>query len=239
MIAAPEPSRPVAEPLGETTLLLRFGTRLDAAVNARVHHAAALLRVAALRGLSDIVPAYASLALHYDPGAWSRPSGAAWRQFADAVGAVLEAPAVAQPAPARTVTVPVCYGGAHGPDIDIVARHCGLSVQAVADRHAAGAYTVAMLGFAPGFPYLLGLDPALAVPRRSDPRLRVAAGSVAIGGVQTGIYPTGLPGGWHLIGRTPLRLFEVDGDPPCPLAAGDQVRFRPITAREFEAGADR
>lgn len=137
------------------------------------------------------------------------------------------------------IEIPVCYDRAFGPDLDIVASHAGLSGQAVIERHTAATYTVAMLGFAPGFPYLLGLDPTLQVPRRANPRTRVPAGSVAIGGAQTGIYSQELPGGWHLIGRTPLRLFDPLRDQPALLAPGDRVRFRPIGAEEFTALAAR
>ncbi|HEX5960369.1 MAG TPA: 5-oxoprolinase subunit PxpB [Rhodanobacteraceae bacterium] len=128
------------------------------------------------------------------------------------------------------VEVPVCYDG---PDLDAVAAYAGLSRAEVIARHTAAAYTVAMLGFAPGFPYLLGLDPALHMPRREYPRTRVPAGSVAIGGAQTGIYPRELPGGWNLVGRTPLVLFDPLREPPCLLAPGDRVRFRAIGTDEF------
>ena len=129
---------------------------------------------------------------------------------------------------ARRIDIPVRYGGDDGPDLEAVARHACLDPEEVVRRHTGATYRVAMLGFAPGFPYLLGLDPALELPRRSEPRLRVPAGSVAIGGAQTGIYPRELPGGWHLIGCTPLHLFEPEREPPCLLAPGDEVRFRPL-----------
>lgn len=223
------------EPLGESALLLRFGERIDAASNARVHAAAVALRAAALAGLVDIVPAYASLALHYEPAAWSEGGTAPWRRFADAVRGALAA-AVDAPMPStRTVDVPVCYGGEHGPDLDALATTLGLDAAGVAARHAGGEYRVAMLGFAPGFPYLLGLDPTLHAPRLAHPRTRVPRGSVAIGGAQTGIYPSELPGGWQLIGRTPLVLFDPLREPACLLAPGDVVHFRAIGAEAFEA----
>ena len=226
-------SEPQIEPLGETCLLLRFGTHIDSAVNARVHAAAAILHAAQLPGVVDIVPAYASLALVYAPAAWAAGDGAAWRHLAAAVQAVFAIPPVHVEQAARTLEIAVHYGGNDGPDLDEVARHCDLSLDAVIERHAGGKYRVAMLGFAPGFAYLTGLDPALCTPRRADPRQRVAAGSIAIGGLQTGIYPAQLPGGWQLIGRTPRRLFDLARDPPCLLAAGDCVRFRAIGAEEF------
>jgi KipI family sensor histidine kinase inhibitor len=138
----------------------------------------------------------------------------------------------------RLIEIPVCYGGEYGPDLDAVAKRAGLAPDEIVARHTAAEYAVAMIGFAPGFPYLLGLDPALATPRRTDPRTRVPAGSVAIGGAQTGIYPRELPGGWQLIGRTPLVLFDPRREPPCLLAPGDGLRFRAIRADEFEKLAE-
>jgi KipI family sensor histidine kinase inhibitor len=132
--------------------------------------------------------------------------------------------------PPRLVELPVLYGGADGPDLDAVAAQAGLSPAEVIERHAAGDYAVAMLGFAPGFPYLLGLDPALATPRLQTPRTRVAAGSVGIGGAQTGIYPRPGPGGWRIIGRTSAVLFDPGRSSPSLLLPGDRVRFRPASA---------
>jgi len=223
------------EPLGETVLLLRFGRDIDAALNARVHAAAALLLATDLPGVRDFVPAYATLALYYEPAVWEAGGAPPWRQLADAVRAVFAAPPLpAGTTPAR-IEIPVCYGGDAGPDLARVAAHCGLAADEVVARHCAGTYRVAMIGFAPGFPYLIGLDPALAVPRRDAPRLRVPAGSVAIGGAQAGIYPSELPGGWQLVGRTPLRLFDASRDPPALLAPGDEVRFVAIDAQRFAA----
>ena len=215
-----------AEPLGERLLLLRLGATIDATLSARVHALAAALRTADLDGIVDLVPAYASLAVHYDPLAWSDGDEAPWRRLEHALR---KHASTVPPAPAsRIVEIPVRYGGDDGPDLELVARRAGFEVEEVVRRHAGAAYRVAMLGFAPGFPYLLGLDPALQLPRRSEPRLRVPAGSVAIGGAQTGIYPRELPGGWHLVGRTPLSLFDPASESPCLLAPGDEVRFQPL-----------
>lgn len=222
------------EPLGETALLLRFGEGLDPAINARVHAAAFALRTAHLPGLVDIAPAYATLALHYDPAAWLDANGRhPWRNFEAAVRAVLTAPPAQETVEPRIVEIPVCYGDDYGPDLDALASHAKLATSGVIARHTAATYTVAMLGFAPGFPYLLGLDPALHMPRRASPRTRVPAGSVAVGGAQTGIYPSELPGGWHLIGRTPAALFDARRDPPSLLMPGDRVRFVAIDAATF------
>ena len=224
------------EPLGERALLLRFGETIDIATNQQVHAAAQTIADAGLVGIEDIVPAYATLAVHYDPLAWlaCMEDGAhapdertelPWQRFSGRLEAVLggasDPPQVAR----RHVEIAVRYGGEYGPDLDAVAHHAGLSTDEVAARHVAGEYTVAMLGFAPGFAYLLGLDAALHMPRRADPRTQVPAGSVAIGGAQTGIYPCELPGGWQLIGRTEDVLFDPYRSPPNQLAPGDRVRF--------------
>ena len=133
----------------------------------------------------------------------------------------------------RTVEVPVCYGGDFGPDLTRVATQAKLSLEEVVKRHAKAEYRVHLIGFAPGFPYLGGLPKELVTPRHTKPRMEVPAGSVGIGGEQTGIYPQVTPGGWNLIGRTPLRLFRPEDDPPVLLQAGDIVKFRPVTPEEF------
>lgn len=130
--------------------------------------------------------------------------------------------------------IPVCYGAEFGPDLAEVAEYCGLSPEAVISRHSAKEYLVHFIGFLPGFPYLGGLDPILHTPRRSTPRPSIPAGAVGIGGRQTGIYPHSSPGGWQLIGRTPLLLFRSDSDTPVWLEAGDRLRFCPIDREEFD-----
>ena len=222
------------EPLGESALLLRFGNVIDHALNDRVHAAAAALRTAALPGIEDIAPAYASLLLRFDPRRWPDMP-----MFVSAVRVALAREGTIrsddEPTGTAVVELPVCYGGAHGPDLAEVAALTGFTQSEVIARHATGDYRVAMLGFAPGFAYLLGLDAALAVPRLSSPRLRVPAGSVAIGGAQTGVYPSVLPGGWRLIGRTPMRLFVAARVPPARLTPGLRVRLRAIDAATFAA----
>ena len=225
---------PDAEPLGETVLLLRFGTRVDDALSARVHAALAALQAADVPGVTDFVAGYASLALHYRPADWATRDGATppWRALADAVRGVLGHPGAMPSRDDTALEIPVLYDGG---DLDELARLLGLGIDEIVALHAGGDYRVAMLGFAPGFPYLLGLDARLHAPRRAMPRTRVPRGAVAIGGAQTGIYPVELPGGWHLLGRTPLALFDPRRDRPNLLAAGDRVRFRAIGADEFAA----
>jgi KipI family sensor histidine kinase inhibitor len=220
--------------LGDAALLLRFGDGIDATLNQRVHACAAALRAQAPGWLIDLTPAYACLALHVDValvgGDDALGSARAWiAQWLDVTRFE------ARDADSRTVEIPIVYGGEYGPDLAAVAAHAGIAVGDAIARHTAAHYTVAMLGFAPGFPYLLGLDPSLAMPRIDTPRTRVAAGSVGVGGAQTGIYPQAGPGGWRLIGRTPLRLFDAGRNSPSLLQAGDRVRFVAIDAATFDA----
>jgi KipI family sensor histidine kinase inhibitor len=230
------------EPLAEDALLLRFGDAIDATLNARVHGAARAIRAANLPGIVDVAPAYATLLVRFDSrfrGVDALPE-AITKVLHDAFSRDHASGATTLAgSPAQHAEIPVCYGGGFGPDLDAIAQRAGATPGEVAARHAAAEYTVAMLGFAPGFAYLLGMDPALHAPRRAHPRTRVPAGSVAIGGAQTGIYPRELPGGWNLIGRTPLALFDPDREPPCLLAPGDRVRFRAISEDEFRRLAER
>lgn len=231
---------PRIEPLGEDALLLRLGERIDPALNARVHALAAAIHARRPPWLADIVPAHAALALFIDvdmldaaePHARQPPLARAeeWLRAQD----FQADPAEALAGNAATAVIPVRYGGEAGPDLDALAAAAGMDAQAAISLHAGATYRVAMLGFAPGFPYLGGLDDRLATPRQATPRVRVDAGSVGIGGAQTGIYPQPGPGGWNIIGRTPLRLFDPERETPCLLVPGQRVRFRAIDDAEFD-----
>lgn len=223
------------ESLGQDCVLLHFGQGLDLAANARVHAAAALIRAAALPGIVELVPAFASLAVQFDANAWSGGDELPSTKLLRALETLVDRPVPAAAMAADLQEIPVCYGGACGPDLADVAERLGLAIDEVIRRHVAAEYRVALLGFSPGFPYLLGLDPRLQLARRDTPRTRVPAGSVAIGGAQTGIYPRELPGGWHLIGQTPLRLFDLGRTPPNAVSVGARLRFRAIGAEEFVA----
>ncbi|MBZ5579383.1 MAG: 5-oxoprolinase subunit PxpB [Acidobacteriia bacterium] len=173
-------------------------------------------------GIRNLHPAFASVLIDFDPRR---------RSHADVEALVRErmaAPAAASSAESRLVEIPVCYDGADGPDLEDVARHTGLDAARVVELHASAEYLVYFLGFSPGFPYLGGMPAELATPRLPAPRKRVPAGSVAIGGAQTGIYPMESPGGWRLIGRTSRRLFDPAAEPPALLRMGDRVRFVPV-----------
>ena len=209
------------EPAGDRAYLLRFAGEIAPGTTRRVLATSAAVAARAPAWLVDVVPAYASLLVVYDPLA-AAP---------DAVEALLREAARSE-APeeeaGRDVTIPVRYGGDDGPDLEEVARETGLSPAEVIALHAEGRYVVHLLGFKPGFPYLGTLDGRLRVPRRPSPRTRVPAGSVAIAGAQTGIYPVASPGGWRLLGRTPLRLFDPSSSDPFLLRPGDRVRFEAI-----------
>lgn len=224
------------EPLGEDALLLRVEGQTTADANRRVHALAAEIATRRPAWLRELVPAYASLALQVDMEALQRCGHGdpvvAIRSWLDAQRFDAAPGTDADSGPALEIAV--CYGGDHGPDLDAVAAHADMHPDDVVNRHAAAVYTVAMLGFAPGFPYLSGLDPALATPRLDTPRTRVPAGSVGIGGAQTGIYPRQGPGGWRLIARTPLALFDAARSPPSLLRPGQQVRFVAIDASGFD-----
>lgn len=212
-------------PLGDSALIVRRGESLDEvlALMRQLEHAR-------IEGVIDLAPGFASVALFFkEPPDFER------------IVAVIRQ-AVARKAPSartigskiRRVEIPVCYDPEFGCDLEEVARHCQLSPNDIVKRHRGAQYRVRCLGFTPGFPFLSGLPPELATPRRATPRTAVPAGSVAIGGIQTGVYPLRTPGGWNIIGRTPLRLFDLEREPATLLQAGDRVRFRAIARQEFE-----
>lgn len=223
-------------PLGDCALRVEFGREIEPRTHAHVQAACAALDAATLPGVREIVPAYTTLTLHYDPTAVV----AAGAPPDDLVGwlglrieQIIARGAKAAKARRQAITIPVCYGGTFGPDLEKLATRAKLSVEEFIRRHTKQEYWVAMIGFAPGFPYLAGLPQELSAPRLAKPRALVAPGSVGIAGVQTGIYPIATPGGWNLIGRTPLRLFLPEQNPPTLLQTGDRVQFRAITPAEF------
>ena len=213
------------KPAGDSALVIIFGDRIDEKINKKVHAVANAIEKASPDWLVEVVPTYTSVYVYYDPLKLS------YRNILDAIKPFLSVePKEERP---RIVEIPTAYGGEFGPDIEFVAKHNGLTVEEVIEIHSKPLYRVYMLGFTPGFAYLGGMDERIATPRLEKPRLKVPAGSVGIAGKQTGIYPIESPGGWRLIGRTPLRLFTPEKDPPTLLQPGDYVRFVPISEEEF------
>jgi KipI family sensor histidine kinase inhibitor len=211
--------KPSLVPLGDAALLVQFGGEIELAVNRRIHALDARIRAHKIPGVIETVPAYTSLLLHYDPLVLT------YAQVVDWVKAELPQVDAQASSPPRRIEVPVRYGGEDGPDLEFVAAYHRLSTREVASIHAGREYTVYMMGFTPGFPYMGKLEEAIATPRLETPRTHVAAGSVGIAGAQTGIYPIASPGGWRIIGRTALGLFEPEADQPFLFAPGDTVQF--------------
>lgn len=210
---------------GDTLILIEVGADMTPQVNARAIALAGAIANAQVRGVRDVVPAYAAVGVHVDP----------LRFDPAALDAVVARSTLVDAASATTreVEIPVRYGGACGPDLADVAAFAGCQPDEVVARHARGRYHVYMLGFLPGFAYLGGVEPSIGMPRRSSPRPAVPPGSVGIAGAQTGVYPYASPGGWQLIGRTPVAMFDPARETPALLAPGDIVRFVPIPEAEW------
>lgn len=224
-------------PCGDCAVTLQIGAEISEQVNREVVCALNTLRKADIIGVVELVPTYTSICIHYDPAMLSYET---LQRTIEQMEINLSEDN--QEATGRIVEVPVCYGGEYGPDLSFVAQHNGLTPEQVIKRHSEGEYLVYMLGFLPGFAYMGGMDASIACPRLESPRTKIPAGSVGIAGTQTGIYPLSSPGGWQLIGRTPLKMFAIHGDQTqFALSAGDRVRFVPITEetyREMEAAND-
>ena len=224
-------------PLGDNALMLEVGDVIDEPTHRHVQEAWRTLAAAPLPGVTELVPAYTTVTLFYDPllavqaGA---PESGIVEWLTAQVEERLRHPPKMEKMKARMVEIPVCYGGEFGPDLGLVAKQAKLSPEEVIKRHTKPEYLVYLVGFAPGFPYLGGLPKELETPRHAKPRMVVPPGSVGIGGAQTGIYPLATPGGWNLIGRTPEKIFRPAENPPVLLRAGDHVKFRVITPGEFD-----
>ena len=212
---------------GDTAMVVEFGDRIDRALSDRVLRLGARVRAARLRGVIETVPTFRSLMVHYDP--LETDHGSLEREFA----ALLEDDG-ADTGEARLWHIPACYEAAHAPDLEDVAQRTGRSVAEVIRLHTGTLFHIYMIGFVPGYPYMGDLPPALVLPRRADPRIRVPAGSIAIASTMTAIYPLESPGGWHLIGTTPIRLFDAALPRPALFSPGDKVRFEPIGASQFD-----
>lgn len=213
---------------GENALTVHVGEGIDPAVNSRVTALQAAVTHAEIRGITDLIPAYGDLTVCYDCTRLS--TKALQKKLRRLLGTL----SVTGQGSRRVFQLPVCYGGAFGPDLDFVCSHSGLSAQEVIDLHSQPDYLIYMLGFLPGFAYLGGLNPRLHTPRLESPRTCIPAGSVGIGGAQTGVYPLDSPGGWQLLGCTPVQVFDRKRSEPILYQAGDAVHFQPITPEEYD-----
>jgi KipI family sensor histidine kinase inhibitor len=213
---------------GDRAVLVEYGDAIDPAVNEKVRAMTALVKGSLPEGVEAVIPAYRNLSILYDPLVTSPD-----RILPHLLGLEARLREIEVPEP-RIVEIPVLYGGECGPDIGFVAEHGGLSVDEVIAIHAGTVYPIYMIGFTPGFCYLGGLDSRIHTPRRKTPRTLLPGGSVGIAEAQTGMYPVDSPGGWQIIGRTPLRLFAPERDNPFLYEPGDLIRFVPVSMPEYE-----
>jgi inhibitor of KinA len=214
---------------GDKSIFVEFGDAIDPKLNRRVRHLKLSIEKAGIPGITETVPTYRSLLVYFEP---LQINASKLRVTLHSLVQSLVESEIPKP---KLIEIPTVYGGEYGPDLEFVATHNGLSASEVIKIHTGTPYLIYMIGFIPGFPYLGGMSPQIATPRLETPRTKIPAGSVGIAGSQTGIYPTESPGGWRLIGRTPLQLFDPSREPPALFQAGDYLNFISITPEEFES----
>lgn len=214
-------------PAGDSALTFEFGNEISPAVNRSVKALYDYLETHPVDGICETIPTFRSLSVIYDPRRIS------YEELCGRLRAAAEAMEQGGDSFSTVYHIPVCYGGAFGPDLEIVAAHAGLAEEEVVRLHTSRTYLIYMLGFLPGFAYLGGLDPKIATPRLPSPRTAIPAGAVGIGGEQTGIYPMASPGGWNLIGRTPVRPYDPHRQPPILYKAGNSIRFFSVDEQTY------
>jgi inhibitor of KinA len=228
-------------PLGDHAIVIQLGNSIQQETHESVKAVTHLFENQTPDWLVELIPAFTTVTLYYDPISIiesHRPfqNTLPYPVVCSEIEHMLSHLNTYKKEEARIIDIPVCYGGEFGPDLEDIANHHQLSPEEVIKIHTNGDYLVYMIGFAPGFPYIGGMSSEIATPRRKSPRLKIPAGSVGIAGVQTGVYPIETPGGWQLIGRTPVKLFQPDNDDsPSLLKAGDRIRFTPISLEEYKA----
>lgn len=213
---------------GDSAILIEFGKEINPDTNRRITAIVQLIKAQQIEGIVDLIPAFCSLLVNYDPRMIS------YEMIVERIGQLVKMDVMAEEGEKRIIEIPVCYGKEYGPDIENVAKHANMTQEEVINLHASKDYLIYMLGFLPGFSYLGGLDERLHTPRLANPRIKISAGSVGIGGSQTGIYPLDSPGGWQLIGLTPVKTYDPNREIPILFQAGDYIRFKPINEVEFE-----
>ena len=215
--------------VGDCAVSVEFGQEISLEINHKVMALKMVLEREPIRGIVELIPTYCSLLIQYDP------MELRYGQLRDKLEALVTQLDEVEMPPKQVVEIPVAYGGEYGPDLGEVARTHNISEDEVIKLHSEPEYPIYMLGFVAGFPYLGGMNKAIATPRKKSPRLKIEAGSVGIAGEQTGIYSVESPGGWQIIGRTPLKLYDVNRNEPVLLKAGQYIKFKPITKEEFRA----
>ena len=235
-------------PLGDSAVVITFGSGINPDIHKKIIICMELLERDPFNGFVECVPAYTNLTVFYDPlviyheqkqSNHHKEMISPYEIVCSFIHKKLHTIQDDKKMTHRTVSIPVCYGGEFGPDLEYVARHNKVTTDEVIHIHSSGKYLVYMIGFAPGFPFLGGLSPKIATPRRPSPRATIPVGSVGIAGMQTGVYPIETPGGWQLIGRTPQKLFLPNENPPSLLQAGDLVKFSPISFQEYQELVDK
>ena len=232
----------VISPLGDSALVITFGDSIQYDIHKQIKTCKDSIELNPFPGFIECVPAFTNLTIFYNPlevvAAVKKKEKKEFVSPFEVVSSFLQSKLENEQAEKeldhRTVSIPVCYGGEYGPDLEYVARHHNLTPEEVISIHSEGEYLAYMIGFAPGFPFLGGLSEKIATPRRPSPRTSIPAGSVGIAGMQTGVYPISTPGGWQLIGQTPIKLFLPEQNPPSLLQAGDIVKFEPISKEEYQ-----
>ena len=212
---------------GDSSLLIEFEQKISPEINAQITAVVRMIKAQQIEGVTDMIPAFASLLINYDPRVIS------YAGLKSRLEKILKLEISGEASAARIFEIPVCYGGEYGPDLQNIAGHAGLSPEEVIRIHSGEDYLIYMLGFLPGFSYLGGLDERIHTPRLANPRIRIPAGSVGIGGSQTGIYPLDSPGGWQLLGMTPVKTYDPDREVPILFEAGDYIRFIPVSEEEY------
>ena len=212
---------------GDSSLLIEFGKEISPEINQKLTATVQLIKEQHIEGVVDMIPAFCSLLVNYDPRVIR------YEELKERIKNLVKVDVKAQAGKKKVFEIPVCYGGEFGPDIENIAEHAGLSVEEVIEIHSSRDYLIYMLGFLPGFTYLGGLDERIHTPRLANPRVKINAGSVGIGGSQTGIYPLDSPGGWQLMGMTPVKTYDPDRETPILVEAGDYIRFVPVSEEEY------
>lgn len=222
-------------PCGDHAVTIELGDTIDVAVNEKVISLFRYLKNAGIYGVQDVIPSYHTITLVYDIAFLKKqsPVASVYEMMCGELTKAVNAYTANSKKAARLVNIPVCYDLSVAPDLVSLAASHQLSVEEVVQLHTAKTYRVYMIGFLPGFAYMGSVDEKIATPRKENPRTKVPAGSVGVAGVQTGIYPLNSPGGWQLIGQTPLQIFTITKEEPCYLQPGDEVQFYPVSLNEF------